>query len=71
MEDSTPQGLSGRLREAGVLAEGAVASLIVTAEAPSRDGCARTALLTVSYMPGTTKVGVQWDRVGGSETSLR
>jgi len=58
MEDSTPQGLSGRLREAGVLAEGAVASLIVT-------------LLTVSYMPGTTKVGVQWDRVGGSETSLR
>jgi len=71
MEDSTPQWLSGRLREARVLAEDAVASLIVIAEVPSRSGCVTTALLKGSYTPGTTKVGVQWGRVGGSEPSLR
>jgi len=65
MEDSTLRWLSGRLREAGV------ASLIVMAEAPGRGGCATTALLKMSYTPGTTKVGVQWGRVGGSETGLR
>lgn len=70
-EDITPQWLTGRVREAGVLAEDVVAGLIVTAEAPGRGGCATTALLAVAHTLSATKVGVQWGGVGGSETGLR
>ncbi len=56
MEDSTPRWLSSRLREAGVLAEGAVASLIVTAEAPREAGVlaegAVASLIVTAEAPG-------------------